>query len=202
MDFEPSPSRVRHRSELFGAVPKAGGLDSGTLDRLRRLAGPPPKRLSRNEPLEYGEATPAQHGLVEVEAGVSAEDELGQIIGSTADPLHRLLALQMRQLSREHGDQFAMGLLARGLMMVQQMSLDQGRCQFTWLLSGMPEPNLQIISMRKKRLGLTPYAKLAAPSWVAGNIAYVKDMDYLESRLKGQKVPNHPDKALEAEEGK
>lgn len=121
---------------------------------------------------------------------------------------HRLLTYLAQflavgwQLSHENGDPFAMGILARGLMMVEQMSLDQGRCQFAWLLSGMPEPNLQVISMRKKRLGLTPYAKLAAPTWVAGNIAYVKDMDYLEARLKNQKVPHAPDKTMDADEDK
>lgn len=29
-----------------------------------------------------------------------------------------------------------------------------------------------------------PYSKLAAAPWIAGNIAFLKDLDYLESRLK------------------
>ena len=88
------------------------------------------------------------------------------------------------QLSFEEGNQFAMGLLARGLMMAEQIALDSGRCQFGWLLSAMPEPNLQAISQNKRRIGLKPYSKLAAAPWIAGNIAYLKDLDYLENRLK------------------
>ena len=91
------------------------------------------------------------------------------------------------QLSYEARDQFAMGLMARGLMMTEQMSIDSGRCQFGWLLAAMPDPNLQAISMNKRRIGLTPYAKLAAAPWIAGNIAYLRDLDYLESRLKNPK---------------
>lgn len=88
-----------------------------------------------------------------------------------------------------------MGLLARGLMMVQQLALDQGRCQFGWLLTGMPDPNLQAISMNRKRIDLTPvYAKVAAAPWVAGSIAYLKDLDYLEGRLKNPKVSDKPSK--------
>ncbi|CAK9075609.1 unnamed protein product [Durusdinium trenchii] len=73
-------------------------------------------------------------------------------------------------------------------MMVEQMAIDQGRCQTAWLLTAMPDPNLQAISLNKKRVGLTPYAKLAAAPWIAGNISYLKDLDYLESRLKNPKV--------------
>ena len=91
------------------------------------------------------------------------------------------------QMSHEAKNEFAMGILARGLMMVEQLAIDQGRCQFGWLLTGMPDPNLQAISMNRKRIGLTPYAKLAAAPWVAGNIAYLKDLDYLEGRLKNPK---------------
>ncbi|CAL1159368.1 unnamed protein product, partial [Cladocopium goreaui] len=69
------------------------------------------------------------------------------------------------------------------------------RCQFGWLLTGMPDPNLQAISMNRKRIDLTPvYAKVAAAPWVAGSIAYLKDLDYLEGRLKNPKVSDKPSK--------
>ena len=84
--------------------------------------------------------------------------------------------------------------------MIEQMSLDQGLCQFAWLLSGMPEPNLQLISMHRKKLRMTPYAKLAAASWVAGNVAYVKDMDYLENRLRNPKAADPADRPAKADE--
>ena len=86
------------------------------------------------------------------------------------------------QMSCEAKNEFSMCLFALGLVMVEQIALDQGRCQFGWLLAAMPDPNLQTITMNRRRVGLTPYAKLASAPWVAGNIAYLKDLDYLEGR--------------------
>ena len=91
------------------------------------------------------------------------------------------------QVGFEQGNDLAMGLAARGMMMVEQMSLDSGSCQFAWLLSAFPEPDLQQISQNKKRLSIKPYARLASAPWIAGNLAFLKDLDYLESRLRGNK---------------
>ena len=98
------------------------------------------------------------------------------------------------QWSFEQNNEMAMGLMARGLMMVEQIAIDQGRVQFAWLLAAMPDPNLQTIALNKKRIGLRPYAKLACAPWVAGNIAFLKDLDYLENRLKGAKPVEDKDK--------
>ena len=89
------------------------------------------------------------------------------------------------QTAFEAKKEMAVGLLSRGLMMVEQMAPDARRAQFAWLLTGMVEPNLALLSTNKKRLGLKPYSKLAAAPWIAGNIAYLRDLDFLEDRLKG-----------------
>ena len=91
------------------------------------------------------------------------------------------------QAAFEHQDELALGLTGQGLMMVEQMCLDAGRCQFAWLLTSMTEPNFGQIQMNLKRTGLKPYAKLAAAPWVAANIAYLKDLDFLENRLRNAK---------------
>ena len=81
---------------------------------------------------------------------------------------HRLLTYMAQfmacswQVAYDHQDELALGLFARGLMLIEQISLDKGRCQFGWLLTGCTEPDLAQISMRKQRLGIKPYAKLAA----------------------------------------
>ena len=84
------------------------------------------------------------------------------------------------QTAFEAKKEMAVGLLSRGLM-----APDARRAQFAWLLTGMVEPNLALLSTNKKRLGLKPYSKLAAAPWIAGNIAYLRDLDFLEDRLKG-----------------
>ena len=88
------------------------------------------------------------------------------------------------EIAFNHHNELAMGLFARGLMMIEQIAIDKGRCQFGWLLAGMVDPDLAQISVHKQRSGIKPYAKLAAAPWIAGNIAYLKDLDYLETRLK------------------
>lgn len=91
------------------------------------------------------------------------------------------------QIAYEQTDELALGLMGRGIMMIEQFCLDGGRCQFGWLLSGMTEPNFGQISMNRKRSGLKPYSKLAAAPWVAANVAFLKDLDFLEGRLRNQK---------------
>lgn len=296
VDLEPR-SLAPGRSVLFDPSTVGGQLDSKTMQKLRQLAGPAPPRLSRTEAVADAPARAAQSSFAELEAGVDTEDEVTSVLNASSDPLHHLLALQMRQtamlvqklspagrdpitaalgsesgnvtgggvkgcvareafvktmddvistgkviarnaaadlglpsaaidsslmrtyverrmplgdqrllthmaqylavswqLSFEHQQDYSMGILARGLMMVEQMAIDQGRCQMGWLLTAYPDPNIQAISLNKRRVGLTPYAKLAAASWVAGNIAYLRDLDYLETRLKNPRAADKPEK--------
>ena len=292
VQVDPHP-KVMPPSALFAGAPPAPSLDGATLAKLRSLAGPAPKRLAKqvSRPAVETSSAPAQDAFAELGSGAADEDELNQILGTSSDPLHRLLVLQMKQtaaltqklvgaprdrisaalgseqgssgggvkgcvardafiktmedlagtghqmmanaasdlgipldqvtsglmreyverriplgnqriltfvahymavswqVSFEEQNEVAMSLMARGLMMIEQMALDQGRCNFAWLLAAMPDPNLAIIQTNQKRVGLKPYAKLASAPWVAGNVAYLKDLDYLESRLKGTKPP-------------
>ena len=288
-----SQPKVIPPSTLFAGAPPAPVLDGATLAKLKSLAGPAPKRLAKTPGRPSAEVPqqPAQDVFAELGSGVNDDDELNQILGSSADPLHRLLALQMKQtaaltqklvgpprdrisaalgneqgssgggvkgcvardayiktmedlagtgqqimanaasdlgipldqvtsglmreyverriplgeqriltfvahymavswqVSFEEQNEASMSLMARGLMMIEQMALDQGRCNFAWLLAAMPDPNLAMIQANRKRVGLKPYAKLASAPWVAGNVAYLKDLDYLENRLRGMKPP-------------
>ena len=81
------------------------------------------------------------------------------------------------------------GWLARGLMMTEQMALDSGCSTFGWLLAGLPEPNFRVLIKRKS--GLKPYSRLASGSWVAANLAFMKDMDTLETRLRTVNAGNN-----------
>ena len=297
-------------TRLFEAEPGAKALDPSTLDKLKSMVGPPPRRLANMEGNTYhGQPAPtaAQNAAAEADAGALELEALAQIAETVDDPLQKLIALQMQQnalvvqklisqakpaqdrisaalgsesgssssgvkgcvardafvktmedvvstgnsimlcaasdlgipedqihsgllrdymerrmplgnhrmlsyisqffavgwqLSYEQGDQFAMGLLARGLMMAEQIALDSGRCQFGWLLSGMPEPDLQAIRQNKRRIGLKPYSKLAAAPWIAGNIAYLRDLDYLETRLKSAGPKQTSDNDQDESKGK
>lgn len=76
-----------------------------------------------------------------------------------------------------------LGLLARMMFFVEQAALDQGRTQTAWLLTGWQEPPYHILVSNKRRTGLQQFCKLCSPAWLAANLAYVKDLDWMESRM-------------------
>ena len=76
-----------------------------------------------------------------------------------------------------------MGAVSKILVFVEQTCLDSGRMQLSWLLTGQQEPPFQILMSNRKRVGLQPFSRLAAPVWISANLAYVKDLDTLESKV-------------------
>lgn len=72
--------------------------------------------------------------------------------------------------------------------MVEQAALDAGRMTMAWLLVGLPEPNWAIIEKNQVRRTIRPFSKLARPAWMAANLAFLKDLDYMETRLKDNKI--------------
>ena len=95
VDLEPRP-HAAGKSVLFAPGTVAGAVPPGTLERLRSLAGPPPGRLARTEALADENPAP-QQAFAHAEAEVEAEDEVSQVLNASSDPLHQLLALQMKQ---------------------------------------------------------------------------------------------------------
>ena len=76
-----------------------------------------------------------------------------------------------------------MGVAAKVLIFCEQVALDQGRMALGWLMTGQQEPPFQILQSNRKRPGLQPFTRLAAPAWVSANLAYVRDLDMLESKM-------------------
>lgn len=76
-----------------------------------------------------------------------------------------------------------MGVVSRMLFFVEQSAIDGGRMQMGYLLGGFPEPAMHLLSQRR-RSSLSPFAKLCNPAWLSANIAYLKDLDYIEARTQ------------------
>ena len=74
---------------------------------------------------------------------------------------------------------------------LEQVAVDGGRHQLGWLLTGMPKPPFQVAQAHSQRAQEDPAGFLGDPRWVAANLAYFKDVDYFESRMKlvGGKTP-------------
>ncbi|CAE7218749.1 Senp8 [Symbiodinium microadriaticum] len=98
---------------------------------------------------------------------------LGYIASFAAEGWELGHRLQNRQLQ---------GFAARLAMLCEQASLDGGRLQLAWLLGGFAEPP-PAMWLNTRRSGVKPFSSLAHPSWIAGNIAYLRDVDYLETRM-------------------
>ena len=75
------------------------------------------------------------------------------------------------------------GFLARAAFFVEQTALDGGRLELSWLLTGFTEPNAQFHFSIKKTPGLKPFSRLIHPLWLSANIAFLRDLDFLENRL-------------------
>ena len=79
---------------------------------------------------------------------------------------------------------------------LEQVAVDGGRHQLGWLLTGMPNPPFQLVQAHSQRTQEDPVGFLGDPRWVAANLAYFKDVDYLESRAKlvgKQPPPDRPE---------
>ena len=106
----------------------------------------------------------------------------------------------MWEVAYVNSDELMLGHVSRALLFVEQSAMDGGKTQMGWLLSGWPEPNWAITTQNKKRMGVTPFGRLANPSWIAANVAFLKDLDFLENRLRstGQKL-NKEDEVADAD---
>lgn len=98
-------------------------------------------------------------------------------------------------------DEIFLGFASRGLTMVEQAAMDNGKTQMSWLLTALPEPNWSLVTQNRKRQGIQPFAKLCQPSWIAANVAFLKDLDFLENRMRssGSKLEKDPAAANDSE---
>ena len=93
-----------------------------------------------------------------------------------------------------------MAFCGRMMAYVEQACLDSGRTQLAWMLTGLAEPNHQMLSVHKRRSTLSPFAKLPSPTWVAANVSYLKDIDTFETRLKQLGTTNRPSQPASSSE--
>lgn len=78
------------------------------------------------------------------------------------------------------GNRQLQGWAVKALAYVEQSVIDGGRTQMGWLLTGLAEPNYQLVAKNKSRPSVRPYTRLVAASRVAANISYLRDLDYME----------------------
>ena len=78
------------------------------------------------------------------------------------------------------------------MVFVEQAALDNGRTSLAWLMTGLPEPNYGLVSSTPARSSVKPFSRLASPTWVAANIGYLKDLDFLENPIRSNDRDSRP----------
>ena len=82
--------------------------------------------------------------------------------------------------------------IAAGAAFVEQAVLSNGRLEVAWLLTGLtdPRPSPEASSDSPQR----PGTALLAPRWLAANLAFLRDQDFLRGRISaagnGQPQPD------------
>eukprot|EP00438_Fugacium_kawagutii_P033184 Skav219798 [mRNA] locus=scaffold147:115277:117782:- [translate_table: standard] len=71
-------------------------------------------------------------------------------------------------------------------------SPDKGRTQTAWLLTGWQEPPYHILLSSKKKGSLQQFCKLCKPAWLTANLAYLRDLDFVEARMAAVGKPRQP----------
>ena len=103
------------------------------------------------------------------------------------------------EIGAEHGNTALMAFAARMMIYVEQACLDGGRTQLAWLMTGLSEPNFQQLSVNRRRSTLSPFSRLASPTWIAANVSYLKDIDTFETRLRQIGVIKQPNPPADTE---
>eukprot|EP00435_Cladocopium_sp_Y103_P068978 s198_g32.t1 len=199
----------RSTDPVLGAL-SGGGGDSGSGSSSSGVKG----CLAREAFLRAVQELPKVAAATRVNAlrelGMDPQREDGSLIRKYMErrmPLadHRLLTYFTAMIAEawsigyQSGNVEMLGILSRMLFFTEQCALDSGRTQVAWLLTGWQDPAFHLLTNAKRLPGMQPYARLCHPAWVSANIAFLKDMDFLESRL--QSLPNQKHAKAKTEDG-
>ena len=185
-----------------------GGSDSGNTSGVKGCLARDTFIKQSQDLVRWGEVV-RQNALTEL--GMSADREDSSVLRRYVErriPLaeHKLLAHICTLLAEgwasayNSGNAEMLGFIGKAMIFCEQVALDQGRLQLAWLLTGLPEPNSQMMFSHRHRPGLKPFSRLAAASWISANLAYMKDLDYLETRMLTLQKQKQPKAEAQAED--
>ncbi|CAE7699934.1 unnamed protein product [Symbiodinium sp. CCMP2592] len=148
----------------------------------------------------------AELGLTQAEPGLMRSYVEQRMPLNDHRTLHHIAALASYgwETGFKSQNQELMAFAGRVLMFTEQAALDGGKLQIGYLLSGYPDPNPLSLTTRRAP-GLRSFSRLACPQWVAANLAYMKDLDYAETRIaqlggRPSQAPKGTGKGADAEE--
>lgn len=180
-----------------------GGSESGSSSGVRGCAA---RELFVKQLEDSSAVARAVLANAQKELGVPSSSIYGGLMRDYVEkkiPLGDMKLLTFVAMLYTHGweaafearDELMMGHMSRGLLFVEQCAVDGGKTQFAWLLTGLPEPSWSITTVNRRRQSLQPFSKLAQPAWVATNVAFLRDLDFIETKLRaaGSKTTASPE---------
>ncbi|CAE7804751.1 unnamed protein product [Symbiodinium microadriaticum] len=95
--------------------------------------------------------------------------------------LVRVFAAHGWEQAREKWNADLEAWCSRLLMFTDQCATEGGRTQLGWLLTGLPDPAWS--SMVRRRQGVRPFSRLCPSLWLSANVAYLREMEWISSRM-------------------
>ena len=202
---------LKVQDPVLKALGGGGGSDSASGSSSSGVRG----CLARDVFIKASADLPAVCGMVRAaalrELGMSPDREDGNLLRKYMErrvPLadHRQLALFATLVSEgwnigyQSQNTELLGMMGKMMVFIEQCALDAGRSQFAWLLTGLQDPPMHMLVSQKRKPGMEPFSRLCSPSWISANLAYVKDLDYMESRMTSM-TSGKAGKALAQEDG-
>ena len=194
-------SAGKPRSPLEAALGSGGGKDEGSLSAKGSAARDAYVRLLKD------------NVAVAEQIRRLAAEELGEDVQAPPSNLmrtfvekrspvaeHRTLALVSTAGSKHarSGNPDLEAWCSRLLMFTDQCATEGGRTQLGWLLTGLPDPAWS--SMVRRRQGIRPFSRLCPSLWLSANVAYLKEMEWISSRMSatGEASRDQPKEGAEA----
>jgi len=178
----------RPQGALESALASGGAKDDGNLNARGSAARDAYVRLLKDSV----QVSSQIRRLVAEDLGESVEDPPSSLMRRYIErrcPVgeHRTLALigsfagHAWQRARETDNVEMEAWFARLVLFVDQAGTENGRTQLAWLLAGLPEPSWS--TMMRRKSGLKPFAKSCPSLWASANLAYLREMDWLSSKM-------------------
>ncbi len=106
-------------------------------------------------------------------------------LGSMKGLTHFCFAVAQLWEAAERDDVGAMkAQIALLAVYLEQVAVDGGRHQLGWLLTGLPDPPFRLVQAHTPKARDDPVGYLGDPGWVAANLAYLRDVDFLDQRTR------------------
>ena len=148
--------------------------------------------------------------LAAQELGVSAENPPSNLLRDYAErklpsgdfrtmSMLASFAGHMWQSARETDNPDLESWASMLMLFLDQTCSEGGKTQLSWLLMALPEPNYSVLV--RKPSGVRPFSRICPSLWMSANVAFLREMDWLGTRMSTAQPSNAPADQTEGDPG-